>query len=686
MAPRKSLFLPLLILIALLGGVVSCSKEQVLTKEEANWLHTNDSIKIALFPYYPPYQFINDHGDVEGILIEYLEHIEDKLGYTFDKVPYTSWTALMEDVKDQKIEVVLEMQKTKGRMKYLRFTEELFRSPFVLIGRDDIPEGTTLEDLKDKKIIVPDEFSIEDHIRRNYPYLDVTTFPDDLSCLRQIQEGNYDLFIGPKAVVHYLTKANNLDKTKVISQMDHSYAPGIAVNKGNPLLNAIISKASKSISYQEKQEIVDNWLYKIVKPFYKKNIFWVILSVAISSLLISILLINFYLKFKIKQKTKELQHAKEVAEESNHLKTAFINNISHEVRTPMNGIIGFSQFLSDPQLTTAEKEKCIKVISNCSKQLMNIIDDILELSRLETKQVKIMKEETNLSHILMSLFSVFNHKAHQKNIQLLLENKLRNDEDKILIDKAKLIKTLNDLLDNAIKFTEEGTITIFSKVEKEQLIISIQDTGIGVEPGDQEIIFQNFSQVEKEVSKRFGGLGLGLSIAQKNVQLMKGTISFSSKVGEGSIFTITLPHTPLLPGVKQFHAENTHIIDAKPDRHIILIAEDGDINFLLLKTLLTKMKHCNFLIHRAKNGKEAVDICRENDNIHLVLMDIKMPVMDGYDATKMIKRIRPDLPIIAQTAYSTVEDIQRAMEAGCDDFVSKPIDHKILKPIIRKYF
>jgi len=265
------------------------------------------------------------------------------------------------------------------------------------------------------------------------------------------------------------------------------------------------------------------------------------------------------------------------------------------------------------------------------------------------------------------LITIHKPRAKNKNLEIYLKNE---------------ISILSNLVDNGIKFTNTGTITIFSYIVEDSLAISIKDTGIGIKPQDQELIFKSFSQSEKEISKNFGGLGLGLAIAKKNADLIGGKISFTSNENEGSAFLLKIPYTSM-----QTNAELALNNDeTKPEKHVVLIAEDGEINYLFLKTVLTKMVDFEFTIYRAKNGKEAVTICEDNDKINLVLMDIKMPIMDGYDATKKIKKMHPNLPVIAQTAYSTEEDIERALAAGCDDLVAKPVDRKILRPILDKYF
>ncbi|MBQ4822757.1 transporter substrate-binding domain-containing protein [Aquimarina sp. MMG016] len=674
----------LLLQITVLIFLTSCSNKNVLNDSQKEWLQQQDQIKVAVFPYYPPYQLLNEKGEVDGVFAEYLELIEEKIGYTFQKNYYDTWPDLMDAVEKEEVDIIIEMHPSTIRESYLNFYAQLFQTPYAIVTRKDNFSGTEIKNYYDSTVVLPKDYAISDILKEKHPKLNLVSDKNDLICLQKLNSGAYDAYIGPKAVIHYLIKTKNLNNLKIVGETEFNYKSGIAVFKKNTVLNHIIANATKSITREEKQVILDNWLFNVVTPFYRTAKFWVFVSSIIVVILISILLINAYLKIKIKQRTRELKIAKENAEESDRLKTNFIRNISHEIRTPMNGIIGFSESLNNPDLTTNERKEYTRIIVNSGKQLMSIIEDILEISKLRSKQILITVEKTNLIILFQTLLSVFKIKAEEKNIDLYFENGLPDDQKLILIDKSKLTKILSNLIDNAIKFTNQGYVKVTHKIKDKLLLITIEDTGIGINPKDQEAIFASFSQSELEIAKNYGGLGLGLTIAKENVALIGGHISFESEIDKGTIFTVTVPYNPIQSETIKTSIEAPFSEESK--KHIILIAEDGEVNFLFLKMILIKMTNYDFVIHRAKNGKEAVEICQDNQDIDLILMDIKMPVMDGYDATAKIKKIRPTLPIIAQTAYSTEEDIQKALAAGCDDFVSKPVDSNILKPLLVKYF
>lgn len=380
-----------------------------------------------------------------------------------------------------------------------------------------------------------------------------------------------------------------------------------------------------------------------------------------------------------KKALNQLTVAKEHAEESDRLKTEFLNNMSHEIRTPMNGILGFSEMLNDPDIDMQKRSNFVNIIQNSGKQLLNVIDDILEISRLGTKQVKVIEEEVCLNDLLLELFSVFDINAKENKTPLYLKKTLSDPESIILTDRTKLNKIISNLLENALKFTNKGFIEFGYNIKNTskiaQLEIYVKDTGIGIKPEKHQLIFERFQQAEKELTRNVGGLGLGLSIAKENTELLGGKISVESKMMEGATFLVTIPFKPI---------NKTIQIEDKGFEYSILIAEDEEINYMYIETILQDIIKLNCNILHAKDGREAIEICR-NNTIDLVLMDLKMPNLNGFLATKQIRKFNTEIPIIAQTAYSSIEDREEALAMGCNDFISKPIEKETLINIIDNY-
>jgi PAS domain S-box-containing protein len=376
----------------------------------------------------------------------------------------------------------------------------------------------------------------------------------------------------------------------------------------------------------------------------------------------------------------ELIIAKGNAEESNRLKTEFLNNMSHEIRTPMNGILGFSDFLLTPNLSDEKKKNYIQIIQSSGKQLLHVIDDIIEISRLGTKQVRVIESEACLNDLFLELFSIFDIKAKENKIPLYVKNSLSDKESTILTDKSKINKILSNLLENSLKFTNEGYIEFGYKLIENQLEIYVKDTGVGIETEKHDFIFDRFSQFEKDLSKRMGGLGLGLSIVKENVELIGGKIRVESKKGTGATFFITIPYKNVYT-----LSEDDKKMSALNEKYTILIAEDEEVNYLFLETLINEILKIDCNILHAKNGKEAVEFCLIDDSIRLVLMDLKMPVMSGFEALNKIKKFKPQLILVAQSAYSTAEEIEKALSIGFDDFISKPISVQNFQNLINKH-
>ncbi len=366
------------------------------------------------------------------------------------------------------------------------------------------------------------------------------------------------------------------------------------------------------------------------------------------------------------------------AEQSDRLKTEFLHNMSHEIRTPLNGILGFSQLLGTPDLAQEKQESFISIIQNSGKQLLRIIDDILEVSRLETKQSEVSQKKVNLNNLIMRLFSKFDLISKEKKIPFYLNKTLTDSECEMLIDDEKLEKILTHLLENAFKFTHGGYVELGYIIDNKLVDFYVRDTGIGIREDKLNVIFERFAQEEEELSRTYGGLGLGLSIAAENAQLMGGKITVHSEKGSGSTFFVELPYRPT--------SENREKIEKNSNTatHFVLIAEDEEINYLYLETVLLTNYHNIRVIH-VHNGKEALRYIAGENPADLILMDIKMPEMNGYEATKEIKKLRPNCVIVMQTGYSTGDDRLKAHLCGADDFLSKPISSESLTGIIDKY-
>ncbi len=381
---------------------------------------------------------------------------------------------------------------------------------------------------------------------------------------------------------------------------------------------------------------------------------------------------------------EQLILSKEKAEEADTLKSAFLANMSHEIRTPMNGILGFSDLLKSEETTEKERNSYIDIIHQSGKQLLNIINDILDISKIEVGQIQINEEDCSINDMLDELMGLFKPEiVDKKKLRLEIHKDLGNLDSIIKTDGMRLRQILTNLINNALKFTSKGYIEFgYLLVPADEpgnkinhyLQFYVKDTGIGIPYSKREIIFDRFRQSDESHTRKFGGTGLGLAISKGFAELLGGHIWHESIEKAGSTFYFTIPY-------KVGNIERIHKIEAKLNslyewkNQTILIVEDDEISYKYLHKILEKT---GLIIIRALTGNEAVDICDKHDEIKLVLMDIQLPGINGYQATEKIREFKPDLPIIAQTAHALPEDRQKSIESGCNDYISKPIKRQSL--------
>lgn len=378
---------------------------------------------------------------------------------------------------------------------------------------------------------------------------------------------------------------------------------------------------------------------------------------------------------------QELIKAKEKAEESDKLKTAFMANLSHEIRTPMNGIIGFSDLLRSPELTTENKNKYINLVHSSGNYLLSIINDIVEISRLDTKQVRLNNEAFNLSALCREVVNEMQlDLPEDREINLNTEISISNELN-VQTDKEKLSQILRNFITNAIKYTLRGDVYIgCRKSGHETLLLYVKDQGIGIEKRFQDKIFEPFRQADTSGEIFQKGSGLGLAISKSYADLMDGHIWVDSTPGQGSTFYLTIPYKPATY-TKESIKEISKLTRIKSrERTRVLVAEDDDVNYKYIYEVLSSN---NVEVIHAKDGREAVSTIERMREFDLILMDIKMPVMDGYEALKEIKSSFPDLRVIAQTAYAMKNDEKDILNAGFDGYIAKPIKKEHLLEFIK---
>lgn len=442
-----------------------------------------------------------------------------------------------------------------------------------------------------------------------------------------------------------------MDKLKFEYRMIAGYiiAGGLWIIFSDKILNSFITDSK----FLTKAQTFKGWFYVIITA------------------------ILFY--YILKSHLVKIRDAEQKAIDSDKLKTAFLQNISHEIRTPMNSIIGFSELLKENNSSEIEKAQYLNMIEKGSGQLLNIVNEVLDISLIETGNITLNKQKVDLNNLIDETYLLY--KPLIKDGIVFSSVKGLSDKSTIIkTDGTKVMQVLNNLLNNAIKFTDIGHITFGYSIVNNKLEFFIEDTGIGIQIDFHDDIFEQFIKVSQDSSRLYEGVGLGLAICKGNIELLNGKIWIDSAPGNGSKFYFTIPYEPIEEGEIKF-PKKTYNTGNLEDL-TVLVAEDDDINFFYIKEIF---KGTGAEVLHAVNGREAVDLVQNNTKIDIVLIDIKMPVMNGYEAIKMIRESRPELPIIAQTAFALSNEMLKAFNAGSNDYISKPFKKEQLLSMVIKH-
>jgi two-component system sensor histidine kinase/response regulator len=396
---------------------------------------------------------------------------------------------------------------------------------------------------------------------------------------------------------------------------------------------------------------------------------------------------NQILEKMVKERTNELELSnkaliieKEKAQESNRLKTAFLKNISHEIRTPLNGILGFAPLVIQPDIKQEDKEMSLKYLNLSSKRLLNTITDTMDMSLIITGNIEINTQPIDFTSIIQKIQTSYSEPCAKKNLELIISEPAHYQNINFKTDKELLIKSLSHIMNNSLRFTSVGSITVGCELKDDQLIFHVKDTGIGIDKNAQKRIWDIFMQEDYSDTRMHDGIGLGLSISAGLIKLMGGKIHLESEKLHGTNVFISLPVEQSITKKSPDFNQKKNDLRALTS---ILIAEDDESNNSFLKLILENLAP---VLISARSGKEVVEICHNTPDIDLILMDILIPEINGYEATRQIRQFNKDVVIIAQTAYGLNGDREKAIKAGCNDYIAKPINKDELYAIIHKYF
>ncbi len=673
--------------------VVHCNiTDTLLTANEIRWLDKNRyNIRFAPDPNWVPVDYIDSSGKHSGIVAELVKLIENRLDITFNILYFEKWEAGLTGMKEKEVDVMGSVQKIDEREEFLDFTDPYMNIPIVILVNNNFSDNL---ESKSIRIGCMKNSHYKKFIKETYPKAEIFEYSDDLTGLIQTSIGNIDGVIIDLISASSLVEEYKLSNLSIGKILDYSWDLRFAIRKDLPELSSIIQKTLASIGENEKNRIIGNYVNIAVlksENFYSRyNKYFIYTAIILLFVSILILAVNYSLKRKVALKTAELKNeinqknsALEKAKESDRLKTAFLNNLSHEIRTPMNAIVGFSTLLRDNEITKEQIDKYTSIIDSSASQLLNLVDDILEMSIIDSKQIKITRKNTNLQSLLDTLYVKFKNVAETKNITLKF--KIPEPGVKYLItDKPKFIRVVSILLDNALKFTHNGEVVFGYEVHGDYIEFFVKDDGIGIPSEIHDKVFDRFFKVDTTDNQIYGGSGLGLSIAKEFIELLGGKIHFKSSEKQGTTFYFTIPLNSL-PSIdianKKISAKNNQLIKEFDFSNItILVVEDDQLNQLYFSEILNQT---NAKVIIASNGKEAIDSLNTYPDIKIVLLDIKMPEMDGFKTAQEIIKMFPNIPLIAQTAYSQEFEKETVIKAGFDEYISKPVDINKLLSLIK---
>jgi signal transduction histidine kinase len=657
---------------------------------------------------YPPYNYFNEQGELVGFNVDILNAIKDL--YDSDiSINGAEWDVINKAIDCGDIQAIGGAHYPGSYDNDYIYTRSIINTSHCFLYNTKHVSYFSLELLRSTKepLVAMWQNDVLVHyvqfINPSAKFLFVNTYEQLVEAL---DREDVTCILGQRVGSMYFAVKHGMNYIQPLEHRILERNMGFKVSKDSPELVDILNNGLEVIlANGEYQDIYNKWITDYNKNRYdwQNYLKYILISgILIVVLFLLLLIVNRVLQTKVRSKTKDLQQQLELnssimlelekqkikAEESDRLKSAFLANMSHEIRTPMNGILGFSELLKTPGLTGEEQNKYIGIIEKAGKRMLNIINDIISISKIESGESDLVLSDFNLRHQVDFVQSLLRIDAENKGLGLTVVNGLPDGEVLINTDKEKLYAILINLVKNAIKYTNKGEIVFGYKVKEDVLEFFVKDTGIGIAMDRQKAIFERFIQADIEDKMARQGAGLGLAISKAYIAILGGEIWLESEIGKGSCFYFTLPNNRLSgekivaqkPVSEQATANQTSPID--PGLKILLV-EDDDVSGMLIGITINKFGE-NVL--KARNGVEAVEACRQNLDIDLVLMDIRMPVMDGYEATHQIRQFNRDVVIIAQTAYGLTGDREKAIEAGCTDYISKPINKDALIVLIQKYF
>ena len=640
------------------------------TKEDA-YLVEKEAITMCVNPDWEPYEKINEQEKHEGLAAEYMQLIAQKIGKPFTLLHTKTWQETLEKAKAGECDIISFMEPSPDCKFFLNFTSPIYEEPEVIIVKNDVSYLGGLNALKGKTVGVVQGSRTAGIIRNEYPAIRVVDVENHTNAMRMVSDGKLSAAITPLVGAAYLIAKERLFDIKIIGETGIKNRYGIGVGKNDVILQGIMEKAVQSLTDDEVEEISNKWLSVRMEKGTDYRLIWKILAgVAF------ILMGGIYWNRKLSYINMQLAAAKKKAEDATVTKSTFLANMSHEIRTPMNAITGMLYLMKQTPLDSTQSGYVHK-IENSANSLLGLINDILDFSKIEAGKLAIEEIDFDLHTVIDNVTTLVELKAIEKGLEFVVSYD-QGMHMNLNGDPLRLGQVLTNLANNAVKFTQTGEVGIYiTRLEQDRYRFRVNDTGIGMTPEQQSRLFQSFSQADAGTTRKYGGTGLGLAISKQLVEMMSGRIWVESEPGRGSSFTFEV--------TLREQESTSETLRQFPDKKVLIVDDTPSWQKILTRLL----KGFNISVSTADSGEEAISmICRQKHDFDLVLMDWKMPGLDGIETTKKIRELCQNFPptIIMVSAYRQDSLLNAAKEQGIEIFLQKPVNPSLLYSVIMEVF